>query len=263
MMMFMWNFLFVVTVALGSLFCAGCVTTPGQLEPVGDKVPSSVEEPQGEIHEKSSYRSQSMHGWTVLVSPDLISEPELEDRTLALLDDHLYRIVRVVPSPALEHLRRVEIWVEKETPWTKCMCYHVSPEWLSANGYNPAKAGTVEVGNAEAFLDWTLTQPWMVLHELAHAYHYQVLGPDHPGINGAWRDRVAAGDFDQVLHASGDPRRHYALTNDKEYFAETTEAYFGTNDFHPFVRAELRRVDPRGYELMESTWYRPMDEPRS
>ena len=25
-----------------------------------------------------------------------------------------------------------------------------------------------------------------------------------------------------------------------EYFAEASEAFFGTNDFYPFVRAELR-----------------------
>ncbi len=261
MMMFMRNYASFVAVALAPVLCTGCVTTPGQLDPVGDEVPASVEEPRGRIHEKSSYRSQSMHGWTVLVSPDLISDPELERRTLALLDDHLYRIGRVIPSPALEDLRGVEIWVEKDTPWTQCMCYHISPAWLTANGYNPAKAGTVEVGNAEAFLEWTRTQPWMVLHELAHAYHYQVLGPEHSGINAAWRARVDAGDFDRVLHASGAPRRHYALTNDKEYFAETTEAYFGTNDFHPFVRAELQQADPRGHALMESTWYRPPEEP--
>ena len=31
-----------------------------------------------------------------------------------------------------------------------------------------------------------------------------------------------------------------------EYFAEASEAYFGTNDFFPFVRIELRRHDPIG-----------------
>ena len=134
------------------------------------------------------------------------------------------------------------------------MCYHVSSDWLRANGYNPDKEGSVEVGNARAFLDWTHAQPWMVLHELAHAYHHQVLGPDDPAVTAAWRSKVDSGDYDQVLHVSGDRRRHYALTNDQEYFAETTESYFGTNDFHPFVQAELRLVDPDGYALMEETW---------
>ena len=38
------------------------------------------------------------------------------------------------------------------------------------------------------------------------------------------------------------------------YFAELSEAYFGTNDFYPFVRAELKEHDPRGYALMEKAW---------
>ena len=45
-----------------------------------------------------------------------------------------------------------------------------------------------------------------------------------------------------------------------EYFAETTEAYFGTNDFHPFVRGELLTVDPSCAKLMQNTWFMEEDE---
>ena len=31
-----------------------------------------------------------------------------------------------------------------------------------------------------------------------------------------------------------------------EYFAELSEAYFGTNDFYPFVRGELQTTRPAG-----------------
>ena len=44
------------------------------------------------------------------------------------------------------------------------------------------------------------------------------------------------------------------MTNPPEYFAESCEAYFGTNDFYPFVRAELQRHDPVMYELIERAW---------
>jgi hypothetical protein len=57
-----------------------------------------------------------------------------------------------------------------------------------------------------------------------------------------------------VLHIDGREQQAYALTNPMEYFAECTEAYFGTNDFFPFVRAELKKHDPAGYELMEKSW---------
>lgn len=207
--------------------------------------------------ERTQYSTINVQGWTVLVAPGYADVPGMQMSVLALLEDHLYRINRVIPSPALEQLKAVEIWLEVDMHETKCMCYHVSEDWLSGNGYNPDKAGTVEIGNAQAFLDWTHGQPWMVLHELAHAYHDQVLGFDNGRVNAAFRSKVEDGDYVGVLHISGEPRRHYALTNDHEYFAETTEAYFGTNDFHPFVRSELEQVDPAGVELMKQVWYPP------
>ena len=48
--------------------------------------------------------------------------------------------------------------------------------------------------------------------------------------------------------------KHYALTDHKEYFAESTEAYLGVNDFFPFVRAELKQHDPRMFRLQEKIW---------
>ena len=62
------------------------------------------------------------------------------------------------------------------------------------------------------------------------------------------------GDYEEVLHINGREVRHYALTNHKEYFAEATEAYFGTNDFFPFVRGELRRHDPDMHALLAELW---------
>jgi dipeptidyl-peptidase-4 len=93
-----------------------------------------------------------------------------------------------------------------------------------------------------------------MLHELAHAWHDQVLGFDHPGIRAAWEAAQARGNYESVLHVSGKQRRHYALTNHKEFFAECSEAYFGTNDFYPFVRAELAQHDPGALEILEETW---------
>ena len=62
------------------------------------------------------------------------------------------------------------------------------------------------------------------------------------------------GLYDKVLVFNGNQGRHYALSNPKEYFAESTEAYFGVNDFYPFVRAELREHDPKMFALMEKFW---------
>ena len=44
------------------------------------------------------------------------------------------------------------------------------------------------------------------------------------------------------------------MTNEKEYFAECTEAYFGENDFFPFNAAELKAHDPEMYALLGTLW---------
>ena len=64
-----------------------------------------------------------------------------------------------------------------------------------------------------------------------------------------------------MRYFNGDMKKHYALNNDQEYFAEATEAFFGTNDFYPFVRAELQEFDPEMYKLLRQVW--GVDQPRN
>ncbi len=206
--------------------------------------------------EADQYREQSMEGWRVLVHKSL-DEPErreLRDQVLKLLGDHLYRIVRVVPADAVEKLRKIPLWIELAHPRHPCMCYHPSADWLRSHGMNPKKAGCVEIANCRNFLKWTHEQPWMVLHELAHGYHDQILGFDKREVRDCYERAKTAGIYESVLHWDGKKVKAYALTNEKEYFAETVEAYFGQNDFYPFVRAELRQHDPGMFDLLEKVW---------
>jgi len=208
----------------------------------------------------SRYERRHIEGWTVLLNRELLDEHgALAERVLRHLQNHLYRITFVVPESALERLRQVPIWVEYRNRPERhpCMCYHPSAAWLKANGFNPEKAGSVELAGAENFLKWTHDQPWMVFHELAHAYHHQVLGHGHPVIRKAYEQAKAGGTYDKVLHINGSTPRHYAMNNDQEYFAETAEAYFGTNDFYPFTRAELKQHDPEAYRMHERLWTEP------
>jgi dipeptidyl-peptidase-4 len=99
-----------------------------------------------------------------------------------------------------------------------------------------------------------LKHPMVVLHELAHAYHDEVLGFDDPRIIAAYKQAMDKGLYDKVLTYTGREVEAYAATNEKEYFAEATEAYFYRNDFYPFLGAELKRHDPVGYDLMVEIW---------
>jgi hypothetical protein len=201
----------------------------------------------------SNYAIRKIEGWTIYVNKPLLNKKIGKD-VLKLMRVKLYDINRVVPKLALKELHKVAIWLELDNKQVLCACYHPSKEWLSEHGFNPEKAKSVEIGNAKNFINWTLHQPSMVLHELSHAYHHQVLGYDNPDVKSAYEKAVEAGLYKSVLYCNGDNHQAYALNNDQEYFAEQTEAYFGTNDYYPFVKAELMKYDSLMYETLKKLW---------
>jgi hypothetical protein len=211
----------------------------------------------GDFEPTANYESRDVEGWTVRVNKGLLErEPDLAAEALQLIADQLRAIERKVPTAAVEKLRKIVIWVEEQEPNHPCMAYHPSAGWLSEHGMNPEKAGCVEVANARNFLDWCKIQPWMVFHELAHGYHHQFLDGGHGNteVAKAWERAKEKGGYEEVLYQGGGRKRHYALTNPMEYFAEASEAYFGTNDFYPFVRVELNEHDPEGREVVRRMW---------
>jgi hypothetical protein len=203
------------------------------------------------------YQTRQIEGWPVLVNRAFLErEPELADRTLRLLEFQLFQVTRVVPPDALAKLRKIRIWVEEQETEPPCMTYHPDPKWLREHGKDPDKARCVELANARRFLAWTIEQPWMLLHELAHGYHHQFLprGFDNARIKAAYDHAMKGGLYDRVLRYSGQEEKAYAASNPMEYFAEATEAYFGSNDFFPFIRIELKRHDPTAVEMLETLW---------
>ena len=200
---------------------------------------------------------RDIEGWTVHIDNRLLTtRKSLGDRVLKLLGVKLYDINRVVPAGALAELHKVPIWLHVENKPHACAAYHPSAKWLADHGLNPKMARSVEIANAETFIKWSLSQPFMVLHELAHAYHHRVLGHGHAQIKAAFKQAVQGKSYESVLRYNGTTGKHYALSNDKEYFAEATEAFFGTNDFYPFVHAELLKHDPRMHNLLKKLWSR-------
>lgn len=201
---------------------------------------------------------REIEGWTVHVEPALIDgEHRMEgSRALAMLANHLQRIQILVPSRPLEKMRRVEIWIEHRHPTLKAKSYHPNRDWLVENGHDPRLAKKVHIPQARDLLsrEQMLKHPAVVLHELAHAYHDQILGFGHPDIIAAYEKAKAGGRYERVLTHTGWKRPHYGMTNHKEYFAEGTEAFFYRNDFYPFVRAEMQEHDPDLLALLKSLW---------
>lgn len=203
------------------------------------------------------YAKQTIEGWPVLVNrPFSERDPELCRETLKLLSHQLYQITREVPAPAVEKLRQITIWVEEAEPHHPCMAYHPDAGWLRDHDMNPEKARCVELANSRKFLEWSHAQPWMVFHELAHGYHHQFLpdGFENAELRAAFERITESKQYESVLRVGGRRDRHYALTNPMEMFAEASEAYFGVNDFYPFVRTELAEHDPPLCELIGRLW---------
>ncbi len=205
----------------------------------------------------TKYATTRIAGWTVRVNRELLtSQSDLGSNALQLLALKLREITNAVPPRACDALRGVPIWLGVDDGHAPCAEYHPSKQWLAEHGYNHDKAKGVEIGNARKFIDWSRTQPSMILHELSHAYHDQVLGFEDARIKEAFARATASGSYDSVKHADGRMKRSYALTDDHEYFAEATEAFFGTNDFYPFTRDELKRHDPEMFWLLDKVWTR-------
>jgi hypothetical protein len=202
-----------------------------------------------------TYGLEDVEGWRVNLSEELETHHrELADETLRLLKNRLYRIRTTLPASVVNKLQRVPLWLEYWNEDITCLSYHPSADWLEENGLNPDMAKAIEIGQCQTFLKWTHDQPWMILRELAHAYHHQVLGHDYDPLIKAYQQAVKQKNYQEVLHISGVRRKHDALNNVQDYFAEGTEAFFGTNDFYPFVRAELKVHDPTLYALLQQVW---------
>jgi hypothetical protein len=235
-------------------FAAAILALSAAVAVACDKPRPADEKPRYEP--TSNYTKQELRGFTIYMNDCLLKEDkELGDRVIELLSAKLLDIERAVPAAAVEKLRQVPIWLELKDRGFPCACYHPSKAWLTEHGYNPEKAGAVEIANAATFLKWTHEQPAMVLHELAHGYHDRFLGGyGNPKVAAAYRRAMDAEDYQSVLHWDGRKVRAYAANNPQEYFAELTEAWYGANDFYPFVRAEVLEHDPQGAEMLREMW---------
>ena len=205
-----------------------------------------------------------VEGWVVKVDDRLFNGPGTETgvRALQLLEAQLANIKSVVSADRLEKLQKFVIVLDFDHGRLKPAQYHPSAEWLEKHGYSRDLEKCVHIPLASDFAAarHNSEQPWCVMHELAHAYNDQVLGFENDGIKEAYKRYKASGRGESVLFVAGGRRKHYALTDHKEFFAEMTEAYFGMNDFFPFNCGELKSEEPEIYALLKNIWGPPVSE---
>lgn len=206
----------------------------------------------------TAHTTLNVEGWSIRVDDRLLQGEHAETgaRALKLLGARLVAITVVVPEKSLAKLREVTIELDLNYGDLHAMQYHPSAGWLKAHGYSEALARCVHIPDVEDFLSPSenLRMPWAVLHELAHAFHDQAIGFDDPRVIAAWEKFRDSGKYKSVLTSLGKMREHYGLTNEKEFFAEMTESYFGSNDFYPFVTGQLKQDEPEIFNLFAEIW---------
>ena len=209
--------------------------------------------PQGRI---IGYRSSAVEGWPVLISERLLDEqPRLTETALTLLAEQFRKVKDVLPPQVVTYLQDVPVWLSPEYEGFRPTGeYHPGADWLRDQRRRPELHRCVELTNIAILTREVQRQPMLILHELAHAWHHQVLGFEHPEVMNAFERAVASGTYNAVKRHDGRMERAYAMANHKEYFAECSEAFFGINDFYPFRREELQEVDPEMVSLLKRLW---------
>ena len=206
----------------------------------------------------TAHTTRNIEGWNIRVDDRLLKGEgaALGERALKLLTARLVAITIVVPEKSLAKLRAVTIELDLDYGDLLHMQYNPDAGWLKEHGYSGKLAKCVHIPTAEDFLSpyENHRMPWVVLHELAHAYHDQVLGFEEPRVVAAWKKFRDSGKYKSVLTSPGHQREHYGLSDQMEFFAEMTEAYFGSNDFYPFVTGEMKQAEPETFALMAEIW---------
>jgi hypothetical protein len=204
--------------------------------------------------------TRTISGWAVHVSNELLGkEKDATEKALTMLGAMLEEIVREVPEAALIELKKVPLYISPEYPGTGAKAeYHPDVGWLRDNKRDPAMAKAIEFTNVLIFEAECRRMPNFALHELAHAYHDRVLGFEEPRVVKVFLKAEAGGSYNDVERRDAEGRTHrgkaYAMTNPKEYFAETTEAFFSRNDFFPYTKGELKKHDPDMFALLGELW---------
>jgi S1-C subfamily serine protease len=234
---------------------------PGTAATTSARPASSTLLPIVRPEQTPGYKPMLMHGFTVIVSHETLrhnDEPTWESKPLDLLEADLKAISKIMPPPALNMLRHVLIWVEwnEKVEATngrtgKAVAFYAGGHQMQLwkEGRHPLQARSVIINDMKALTERRQTDKnlhnYVLLHEMSHAVHDQLLGADNPNIKAVYKQALER----KLLDPSA-----YAATNVQEFFAEMTCAYFDQLPYHPRTRADLKKHDPVTFKLMEATW---------
>ena len=148
---------------------------------------------------------KKLEGWTIKVDPKLLKKEhkEFKKEVFKSLANHLQRIKYILPEAKVKDLQKLPIWLDYHYEPLSSMQYHPGATWLRANRHDPRLVKHVHIPRAKALLNrgqWA-KHPYVILHELAHAYHDQVLesGFKNKPVADSYNEIKKNGSYDKVL----------------------------------------------------------------
>ncbi len=207
----------------------------------------------------AQFVQKDIEGWTVHLSKEgtVGKHKPFTDRAIEHLSHQLFQIKVSLPAHAVADLQQVPIWLGT-TDKSGGLAFHPSAKWLQDRGHAtpPGVRSLIGINNPQNYLLSAVRQPWLAYHELVHGYDFFKLGNKRGyGIDAEiYKKAMATGKYEKALHWNGRYRKPYHATNRMEFFAESSEAFFGTNDIYPFVRAQQRAHDPATHEALAKVW---------
>ena len=225
--------------------------------------PAAGQKPAGTLayEPTSHYTVKNIEGWKVYVNNALLDKGEhakTGTEAIERLRDSLIRLKTWIPEAPLAKLLKVTVWLEVDSTngphgRTSGYQYHPGAGWLKKMDFHPDKVKCVEYGSAASLTRRTPDRAVTVLlHEMAHAYHDQVLDFNHAEVMAAHKRARKEGKYP--------PRDWVVRANHKEFFAGVTTRYFGTKT----EREALVKRDPILAKLLLKIWGKPkatMDTP--
>ena len=236
---------------------------PKKADPALKSLPESYKpvkpDPDKPVTQIKGYRAYTVLGFSVLLSDECVkqhAESTSERKPLDVLERELKSLAELMPPKPLATLRKVLIWVQ----WDEGRQVENGRKGAAVGIYQSSIRGEEHPLRKQAITILKLKsltaehQPdvdsgrCVMLHELAHAVHDQQLSFENADVKAAFKQGLERKLYDASM---------YAVTNDKEFFAELTCAYFNQLDYHPKTRADLKKHDPATYILMEKFWGKP------
>ncbi|ORY01793.1 hypothetical protein K493DRAFT_298236 [Basidiobolus meristosporus CBS 931.73] len=228
----------------------------------------------------SDYIQMNVAGWHIY------KHRAVRNETIPVLRYKLEQYLRLgIPWYEQGLAQQVPIWIDPDHHDCRTCGKWYKPEknpnrgFLKLHGLNPDKAGAV-ILTPEALLNdkCNYNQPFLLLHELAHAY--MGLNPEVKQqvteYFREWLFRLGRTDYYQnaqrramMIWDNCQPpacetvenrygrERAYALTNQNEFFGVMSETFFGISDFLPSNGWKMRQLDPYTYNFMRKMWNLP------